>query len=276
MAVGVVGVARRDRRRRDVVAAPPQRHLLFAELGHGLLLVLAGQVTVVALVQPPRAADGQPQPAHDVEGQVGRPDRPDLERGVHDRRQQPGLGQDLAGPPGLLFPERRQVGVHPTGEAVLPVPLAFPVPEEDQRRRHPRSLVITRRRVQPSRRPSCPDCPGGGPGRRRRPAGCRPRPNSVVRHWVAVTGCPGRGPGGGRSLSGRRGGVGAGAGGRIRHAALVAFVEAPAEGACPAVHARYPQMRGPGILHWRLPDPSMPVIRSSGEPLTTAMRCDAS
>src|SRR2546423_672327 len=36
--VGVVGVVGPDRRGRDVVAAPPQRHLLLAELGHRLLL----------------------------------------------------------------------------------------------------------------------------------------------------------------------------------------------------------------------------------------------
>ena len=51
--LGIVLGAGHDGRRRHVVAAAPHLDLCLAELGHGLLLVLALQRAVVALVQPP-------------------------------------------------------------------------------------------------------------------------------------------------------------------------------------------------------------------------------
>ena len=48
----------RERRRRHVVGAAPEHELLVAELVPGLLLALALERAVVALVEPPRAATG--------------------------------------------------------------------------------------------------------------------------------------------------------------------------------------------------------------------------
>ena len=70
----LVGVV--DRRGRHVERAPPQHELLLAELVEGLLLVLALQGAVVALVEPPRAAYGDPVPVGLVEGQERGRDRP--------------------------------------------------------------------------------------------------------------------------------------------------------------------------------------------------------
>ena len=61
VAVGVVRVVGRDRRRPDVVAAPPDEHLLLAVLLGRLGLVPAGEVAVVALVEPPVPPHRQPR-----------------------------------------------------------------------------------------------------------------------------------------------------------------------------------------------------------------------
>src|SRR6478736_6283754 len=62
------------RRRRDVVAAAPDEHLLLAELGRRLGLVEALQRAVVPLVQAPVLLDRQPQPVHLFQREVERAD----------------------------------------------------------------------------------------------------------------------------------------------------------------------------------------------------------
>ena len=83
----LVGVA--DRRRRGVVRAAPEHELLLAVLLQGLLLVLALQVAVVPLVEPPGPADRDPVPVGRIEREVGRGDGPTQQRGVQRRRAAP-------------------------------------------------------------------------------------------------------------------------------------------------------------------------------------------
>ena len=99
---GVALVVEGQRRRRDVVAAAPQLHLLVAELCGGLLLVEALEGAVVALVQPPVAPHREPAPAELVEGQVGGAHGPGQHRGVHAPagRGPALLGRAAARPPG--------------------------------------------------------------------------------------------------------------------------------------------------------------------------------
>ena len=140
LAARIVG---RERRRRDVVAAPPGEHLCFAELGRGLGLVEALQRAVVALVQAPVVADRQPRAVHLVERVPERPDR-----ALEHRR--PGaielvalLAQQPASRAGLLDAGRREVDIGPAGEPVRQVPGRFAVAKENElvhRREGRRSL----------------------------------------------------------------------------------------------------------------------------------------
>ena len=121
-----------ERRRRDVEGAAPEHELLLAVRLEGLLLVLALQGAVVALVEAPGALDRDPVPVGDVEGRRGRVDRAAQQRGVHDVGEYAGVAQELARPDALgaaLVVER---DVDPPGEEVLGVPLALAVAEQDQ------------------------------------------------------------------------------------------------------------------------------------------------
>ena len=118
---------------RDVVAAPPQLDLGLAVLGRRLLLVEPLQRAVVALVQPPVAADRQPAPPGLAEGQLGGGDGPDQHRGVQDPQVEVVLGgHQRPGRPGLGLAVGAQLDVDPPGEQVLGVPDRLPVPEQDQ------------------------------------------------------------------------------------------------------------------------------------------------
>src|SRR5690242_9980992 len=58
-----------------------------------------------------------------------------LQGRVHEGGQHPMLGKHRAGPGRLGFPVRGQVGVLPAGEDTGRVPLALPVPQQDQAHR---------------------------------------------------------------------------------------------------------------------------------------------
>src|SRR5438128_185084 len=119
-----------DRRRGDVVAPPPDLHLLGAESLPRLVLVHAGDVAVHALVER-RVALGW-----------GRADAGGLERearglcGPHEHRGVELVdlpaAELLAGGARLRLATRREGHVHPAGEAVLEVPLRLAVAEQDQ------------------------------------------------------------------------------------------------------------------------------------------------
>ena len=122
-----------QRRRRDVEGAAPEHELLLAVLLERLLLVLALQGAVVALVEAPRAAHRDPVPVGGVEGQRGGGDRASLQRGVDDVGQEAGLDEQLPAAHGLAAALVGQVDVDPAGEEVLGVPLALAVAEQDER-----------------------------------------------------------------------------------------------------------------------------------------------
>ena len=121
-----------QRRWRGVEGAAPEHELLLAVLLQRLLLVLALEGAVVALVEAPGAAHRDPVPVGGVEGQRGRGDRSPLQRGVHDVGQQAGLDEQLAAADRLGAALVGQVDVDPAGEEVLGVPLALAVAEQDQ------------------------------------------------------------------------------------------------------------------------------------------------
>jgi hypothetical protein len=122
----------RERRRRDVVASPPDLHLLRAVALDGLCLVEPLQRPVVTLIQPPAALDGQP---HLVELVERDPERAD--RALENRRERLVEGDAFVPEksPGLPRFEqalRRQVDVDPSREKVLEIPGALPVPQQYQ------------------------------------------------------------------------------------------------------------------------------------------------
>ncbi len=115
-----------------VVGAAPEHELLLAELLHRLLLVLALQVAVVALVEPPVAPHRDPVAVGGVEREVGRRDRAAQHRGVHDVGEQPRVGEHPPAGDGLAAAPVGEVHVDPAGEEVLGVPDALAVAEQDE------------------------------------------------------------------------------------------------------------------------------------------------
>ena len=180
---GVVGrvalVAGLQRRRGDVVAAPPHLHLVGPYSSAVSFLFLPLQGAVVALVQPPVAADRQPAPPGGVEGQVGRADGPGQHRGVDHPQVEIAVSaaRRRPGPAGLGLAGRGQVDVGPAGEEVLGVPGGLAVAEEDE--------VQHGRAYQRRRRPGVggdlgsPRGQFGSPGHGRS-QGCRHRSSGVV------------------------------------------------------------------------------------------------
>ena len=87
----------------------------------------------MALVEPPVPAHGHPEPAHLLQRQVQGPDGSGQHGGVGHVHGEACLGEEGAGRAGLLFPLSGQVDVPPAGEAVLQIPLALAVAEQDER-----------------------------------------------------------------------------------------------------------------------------------------------
>src|SRR3990172_3106729 len=132
IAARVALVVGRERRWRGRVAAAPDLHLLVAELLRGLGLVEALQRAVVTLVEPPAVADGNPHPVECVERDPERADRATQERRVGHVEVVAALLQQPPRGLGLLEPLRGEVDVRPAGEAVLEVPGALAVAQQDQ------------------------------------------------------------------------------------------------------------------------------------------------
>src|SRR5664280_2004083 len=155
----VGGVLRVEGRRRDRVAAPPLEELLVAVLLRRLLLVEALERAVVPLVQAPRALDGNPELVELLEDDLRREDRARQERGVETVEAESLCLEQSSGGVRLLDAFRREADVHPSGEAVLEVPRALAVADEDEfvlqcQRAHTRSINRPLRRGGPARRPA--------------------------------------------------------------------------------------------------------------------------
>ena len=101
-------------------------------LGGGLGLVQALQGPVVALVEPPGAAHRDPVEVHLVQRELQRRDRAAQKRGEGLVEAEPRLPEQLAGVVGFLHALLAEGDVHPAGEAVLLVPVAFAVAHEDE------------------------------------------------------------------------------------------------------------------------------------------------
>ena len=120
-----------DRRRRGVVAAPPGHELLLAVLGLGRGLVQTLQRTVVPLVEPPVPVHRDPVPVGLVQRDVRGGDRPAQQRGVQHIGLPVQPGDQFTGAGRLSAPLVGEVDVHPAGELIEGVPLAFAVAEQD-------------------------------------------------------------------------------------------------------------------------------------------------
>jgi hypothetical protein len=125
-------VVRFQRRRRGVVAAAPDQHLLVAVLLGGFGLVQALQAAVVALVQAPGMHHGQPGAVEFVQR---------VPQGAGGALEHAGVGhvevvalglEQPAGLLGLLHAGLGQVDVGPAGEAVFEIPGRFAVADQYQ------------------------------------------------------------------------------------------------------------------------------------------------
>ena len=128
-AARIVGV---EQRRRHVVAAAPDQHLLVAVLLGHVGLVQALQRAVVALVQAPVVLHRQPGAVHHIERMPQRPDGALQHRGHGEVELVAGL---LEQAPRLARLRHAGVGqrhIGPAGEAVLEVPGRFAVADEDE------------------------------------------------------------------------------------------------------------------------------------------------
>ena len=127
----VVGAAGFERGRGDVEAAAPDVDLLVAVLRRRLRLVETGEAAIMAFVEAPVLFDRQPQPAHRLQREIERLDRPRLQRGEghveiealgrHQLARGARFGRALVG----------DVDVPPAGEAVFEVPGGLAVADQD-------------------------------------------------------------------------------------------------------------------------------------------------
>jgi len=128
----MLGMARVERRWRNVVAAPPDLDLFGTVLRDGLGLVETLQGTIVALVESPAALDREPHHVQLVERDPQRADGAFQHRGERDVERDALGPEQLAGLLGLDESLRREVHVDPAREQVLEVPDALAVAQQDE------------------------------------------------------------------------------------------------------------------------------------------------
>ncbi len=132
VAAGIAGVVRGQGRGRGGVAAPPDEHLLVPVPPGGLGLVQALQGPVVPLVESPGLEHRQPLPVHAAQDDVQGGDGPGKQRSVAEVEVVAGVQQELRARGGLGRAQGGEGNVGPAGEAVLQVPGALSVPDQDQ------------------------------------------------------------------------------------------------------------------------------------------------
>ncbi len=95
-------------------------------------LVQPGEAAVVPLVQPPVLGLGNPGLTRRVQRQPQGPYGAGQHRGEGAVELHACLGDQFAAATGFCLAGRGQVDVHPAGEAVLEIPLALAVAEQDE------------------------------------------------------------------------------------------------------------------------------------------------
>ncbi len=104
--------------------------MLLGRLG----LVQTRQSAIVTLVKTPVLDHRHIGQARRLQGQGAGALGARQDRGEHDRRLEPGLGDQLAAASRLGLALGRQVDIDPSGEAIFKIPLALAVAEQDQAR----------------------------------------------------------------------------------------------------------------------------------------------
>src|SRR5690242_2213901 len=137
-----------QRRRRNIVAAAPDEHLLIAELARHFGLVEALQRAVVPFIEAPAPVHRDPHQVHLVLHQPERADRALEHGGVRDVESETLLAQCGSRALRLRDAAIREIDVGPAGEAVLPVPGAFAVPKKNELS-HPSILDEENAQVKP-------------------------------------------------------------------------------------------------------------------------------
>ena len=127
----MVRIVRVEGGRWSGVAATPDLDLFRAVRGRGLGLVEPLERAVVTFVQPPGAFDRHPHLVHLVENDPERADCALEHRGEGAVDLDPLFRQRPAGRPRFFHPGRGQIDVHPTGKAILQVPVALAVAHKD-------------------------------------------------------------------------------------------------------------------------------------------------
>mmetsp|Transcript_55 Transcript_55/g.90 ORF Transcript_55/g.90 Transcript_55/m.90 type:complete len:258 (+) Transcript_55:200-973(+) len=124
---GVVLTVLVERGGGDVVAPPPDQHLVLAVLVHSLLLVETLQSAVVPFVEAPEVDDGDVHQVHLLQHRPQRLDRSPQHRSVRHVEREAGLRQQLAALRRLRQSLLAQGNVHPAREPVLLVPCRLSV-----------------------------------------------------------------------------------------------------------------------------------------------------
>ena len=136
---GIAQIARRmtcivhiERRRRHIVGAAPQVHLLIAEFRRRLCLVQALQGAVVTLVQAPVLDDGYPAAVKFFLGKPQGANRARQQRGIAQIEVQSGRLHQLSCLARVSNAFFSQVNVDPAGKSIFQIPRALAVSHQYQ------------------------------------------------------------------------------------------------------------------------------------------------
>ena len=116
---------------RNIIGAAPDMHLLLAPLLAGIILVQAGEIAIVTLIERLVADRLEVRLADLVEDDPERVLGALEYRGEGNIELQPRIRQRLTADLRLLDTELRQVRITPAGEEVLQVPFALAVANKD-------------------------------------------------------------------------------------------------------------------------------------------------
>mmetsp|Transcript_28918 Transcript_28918/g.93210 ORF Transcript_28918/g.93210 Transcript_28918/m.93210 type:complete len:316 (-) Transcript_28918:193-1140(-) len=127
-----VWAVRRHGRRRGVVGASPEVHLLTAMLLHSFFLVQSLESSIVALVESPVLVHRDPKEAEVFQYEQASLDGALKKGGEHDVEAKSFALKAVACSLGLVDSSLSEGNIHPSCEAVLLVPLRLPMSNEHQ------------------------------------------------------------------------------------------------------------------------------------------------